>query len=1152
MHHAPNRAGICSFNWKGALRAATVLPFLLLFSAITAFAADSQLSSAVISQIQQLDTEKASRTPTQQKINSSLLLAIRVAAGNTAMYGDVPLQTAIAADADGLVAVDIRVPVDSSTLALVTSVGGKILGSYPFADSIQARVPLGMVEQLASDPRVMFIRPPSHPSTHRAIKLESDVSDVAQQPLSPRLQRFQTTVHQALATQAETQGCCGAGPILNSGIVNSQGDVAHRANNARAAFSVNGAGVVIGVLSDSFNNQGGAAADVTSGDLPGPGNPNGFVTAVGFAGSGDFVPDNINTFAQGDEGRAMLQIVHDLAPGAQLYFATAFNSDTDFANNIRALAGISPAPGTFGNKNANIIIDDVGYSSESGLHDGQNVASNGNIAGIAQAVNDVAAAGVLYFSSAANSGNKVFGTSGAWEGDFVAGTKPAIIPGTGSALVWSGTDVYNQLTSGAPYIDMQWSDPINGACNDYDLYLVNSSKTAVLLAANDVQSCLTDPLEELYNGSTLPSGAFLVVVLRTASVAPGSTSLPRFISLTTNRATLAYNTNGATRGHNAPLNGFSVAATPAQFSFGPPTPNGPYPGPFVASNTVENFSSDGPRRAFFNPNLSAITPGNFLAGTGGGAVHQKPDFTAADGTETTVPGFIPFYGTSAAAPHAGAIAALVKQAAPAATPAQIANFLRSTALDIMSAGFDDASGVGILQAYQAVSVAKGGVGTGNITVTRTPAPGPLMPGDSATMIVQIVNYGAAAVTGITAVLTTTTPCITINAGASAYPNIAAGANSVNAAPFAFSLSPSCVCPVIIDFKLTVTFAGGSSTVNFSYVTGPPPTVINGNFISTPALPAGYTFAAGTQNNRLSRNRVAGSCAAPKAYPGLFGVGSRRYDSYKFTTGSISPSYCVSVQLDNLNPGNPTTLQTAGYVGTFDPLNIATNYASDAGNSGATTNYSFTVAANTVVTITVNEVATGGSGSAPYTLTIGGLCGVAGGATAPTLTSASSRKVHGTAGTFDLVLGSNPLNPSTETRSGPNHTLVYTFNKPVTAGTAAVSEGVATVGGITFSGNEMRVPLSGVTDAQYVTVGVSSVVAADGGTGGTGSARLGFLFGDANQSRQVTVGDVGIVNASLLQVLTNINYLFDVNVDGKLTVADKGLVNAALLKKLPAP
>ena len=104
----------------------------------------------------------------------------------------------------------------------------------------------------------------------------------------------------------------------------------------------------------------------------------------------------------------------------------------------------------------------------------------------------------------------------------------------------------------------------------------------------------------------------------------------------------------------------------------------------------------------------------------------------------------PFYGTSAAAPHAGAIAALVKQAAPAATNAQIATFLTSTALDIMAPGSDAGSGVGILQAFQAVSAAKGGVGLpafdpGTITVTRVPSPGPLFPGDTATMLVQITQ-----------------------------------------------------------------------------------------------------------------------------------------------------------------------------------------------------------------------------------------------------------------------------------------------------------------------------------------------------------------------------------------------------------------------------
>jgi subtilisin family serine protease len=171
---------------------------------------------------------------------------------------------------------------------------------------------------------------------------------------------------------------------------------------------------------------------------------------------------------------------------------------------------------------------------------------------------------------------------------------------------------------------------------------------------------------------------------------------------------------------------------------------------------------------------------------------------------------------------------------------------------------------------------------------------------------------------------------------------------------------------------------------------------------------------------------------------------------------------------------------------------------------------------------------------------------------PVLVGAASRRVHSAAGPFDLVLAATPLNPTTEPRNGPTQTIVFTFNKPVTAGTATVTEGTATVGSTTFSGSEMIVNLTGVTDIQYVTLAVSAVVAADGGTGGAGSVRAGFLAGDVTQNRQVTVGDVGLVNSVLLQPVTASNYLKDVNVSGTITVADKGSVNGNLLHQLPTP
>jgi hypothetical protein len=99
------------------------------------------------------------------------------------------------------------------------------------------------------------------------------------------------------------------------------------------------------------------------------------------------------------EGTAMLEIVHDLAPGAGLYYATAFNGPASFANNIRQLQAAG----------CDIIVDDVYYFNETPFQDGI----------IAQAVNDVTANGALFFSSAGNSGNKNDGQSGVWEGDFL-------------------------------------------------------------------------------------------------------------------------------------------------------------------------------------------------------------------------------------------------------------------------------------------------------------------------------------------------------------------------------------------------------------------------------------------------------------------------------------------------------------------------------------------------------------------------------------------------------------------------------------------------------------------------------------------------------------------------------------------------------------
>ena len=169
----------------------------------------------------------------------------------------------------------------------------------------------------------------------------------------------------------KTNAVCPTGTV-------DEGDVQMAANTARTTFGVNGLGVKVGVISDSYNSLGGAPTDVANAELPGGSNPCGFTTGVGvLAESGST-----------DEGRAMTQIVHDLAPGATLAFATANGGEAIFAQHIRDLQAAG----------AKVIVDDVGYFAEPMYQDGE----------ISKAVTDVTALGTTYFSAAGNA-NSIIG-----------------------------------------------------------------------------------------------------------------------------------------------------------------------------------------------------------------------------------------------------------------------------------------------------------------------------------------------------------------------------------------------------------------------------------------------------------------------------------------------------------------------------------------------------------------------------------------------------------------------------------------------------------------------------------------------------------------------------------------------------------------------
>jgi hypothetical protein len=437
-----------------------------------------------------------------------------------------------------------------------------------------------------------------------------------------------------------------------AGLVTSQGDVAMRADAARAARTVDGSGVTVGVLSDSYDCLGGAATDVASGDLPGSVAVLVDATTLGCGSSTD-------------EGRAMLQLVHDLAPGAALAFHTAVGGTAGFANGILALRRTA---------GARVIVDDLLYYAEPMFQDGP----------IAQAVDTAVAEGAAYFSSAGNIAAQSYDSAFRQ----VQGSRHDFDPGTGVTTRLPVTIPANASV----VLVLQWDDPFAsvsgppGADSDLDLRLYTASGTLVAAAAT--VNVGGDPVEVLgiTNGATVTD--YRLAIDRRAGPVPGRLKLVWFGSFTAQQ----FVTGGSTvYGHANAAGARAVGAayyqrTPA-FGVSPPL--------------LETFSSRGGTPILFDSAGVQIAE----------LTRAKPELVAADGGDTTFFGFDTdgngrpnFLGTSAAAPHAAAVAALALDLAPGATPARLYGALQDSAIDMEVAGFDVASGLGLVDAAGALQL----------------------------------------------------------------------------------------------------------------------------------------------------------------------------------------------------------------------------------------------------------------------------------------------------------------------------------------------------------------------------------------------------------------------------------------------------------------
>ncbi|MEU4693953.1 S8 family serine peptidase [Actinoplanes sp. NPDC023714] len=705
---------------------------------------------AQIAALQQL---KKSLSATEKKLDSRLAIELRKRGDKRALP---KLDTGVEVSAKGTTEVEVHAAtVDDDLLDRLRAAGAGI--RFPSAETgtVLVDAPLGSLTTIAGWKDV------------RGVNLARGLISGHQQ--NPAAKKAESKTEKAARIESRIRTAAGS--------VTSEGDRTHAADTARTRYKVTGTGVKVCALSDGVDSLVDSQA---SGDLP---------------ADVDVLPGQEG---DGDEGTAMLEILHDLVPKARLGFATAFTSEASFAENIRALrfeAG------------CDIIVDDVVYYHESPFQDGLP----------AQAVNAVTADGAFYFSSAGNEGNTLDGTAGNWEGDFTdsgrgvgkfAGDAHDFDPGT-------PVQEFNPLSPGSAgrVVTLWWADALLSSANDYDLYLLNAAGD-VTNFSQDVQNGDDDPFEILQTGTG--AGQRLAVVKYAGA--------DRYLQLTAFRGRFAdsadglkgFATPGVTRGHSAAENAFSVAATPAAAPLDfdleagdPPNPAGPYPNVHTRQSKPERFTSDGPRRMFYAANGTPYTPGNFTAT--GGVVRDKPQITAADGVSTTVPGFETFFGTSAAAPHAAAIAALALSGNPGMTNPEIRAALTGTALDLAPAGYDHRTGAGVIRADLVLrdtgATPQPLVETGEPAITPATGDGDayLEPGEKATVTLPATNAGDGTATGVSVVVTSDDARATVTPRSRSYGTIAPGATKTRD----YTLSLAAGYPVGRPVTLTAkaTFAG---------------------------------------------------------------------------------------------------------------------------------------------------------------------------------------------------------------------------------------------------------------------------------------------------------------------------------------------------------
>ena len=439
----------------------------------------------------------------------------------------------------------------------------------------------------------------------------------------------------------------------DAGLVTSQGDRSLNSDRARQRFDVDGTGITVGAMSDSFNctteplfpgqMHTTAEQDVANGDLP---------AGVVLLKEDPSCPDGH------DEGRAMLQIIHDVAPGARLAFHTADDGAADFANGIVQLALQA---------GADVIVDDISYLDEPMFQDGN----------VAQAVDYVRSKGIAYYSSAGNRARQ----------SYVSRFRPSGIPGASGEQhdfdPGPGVDTLQSITLSTGAIEVlsyQWDQPFAsvsgapGATTDLDIIFYDLDGNLIPFCDDNLEPAVcqlpgidantgADPVELALISNQTGGDVQVAISLELFSGPPPA--VMKYVYFDFGDGEMSVNDfdtqSPTTFGHSNAAGAEAVGAAP-WFNT---EEWGPAFHPECVPACLELFSSAGGTPIYFDINgkrlkkpIVRIKPG--VVGPDGGNSSFFFSLYPFEVPGSTEPDEFPnFFGTSASAPHVAAVAALM-------------------------------------------------------------------------------------------------------------------------------------------------------------------------------------------------------------------------------------------------------------------------------------------------------------------------------------------------------------------------------------------------------------------------------------------------------------------------------------------------------------